>query len=83
MLLVVSMKNGCNDNEPISFSQIGLAAALVLNKLRVKTQLDEQKIDDGHGEADAGCGRNEYRDNCANNIEQGDFSVRRFNGSSR
>lgn len=48
MLLVVNMSKAANDNEPFPMISIGLAAELILNKLRVKTQLEitEQEKDE-------------------------------------
>jgi hypothetical protein len=43
MLLVVNMSKAANDNEPFAMISIGLAAELILNKLRVKAQLENEE----------------------------------------
>lgn len=39
-----------NDNDELPFTSIGLAAALILNKLRLATQLTEQEVGKGDAE---------------------------------
>lgn len=36
------MKDASNDNEPLTFTKIGLAAALVLNRLRKQAQVQNE-----------------------------------------
>jgi hypothetical protein len=53
----------------LHFQSIGLAAALILNKLRLATQIsDEQKIQNGDCEADSSQGRENKRARCGKDI---------------
>jgi hypothetical protein len=53
MLLVVNMTRAANDNEPFAMISIGLAAELILNKLRVRAQLETSEQHQKHCERDA------------------------------
>jgi hypothetical protein len=48
------MRDACNDNDELSFRSIGLAAALILNRLRLATQLEatEEQQKDRNGKTD-------------------------------
>ncbi len=47
------MKEAANDNEPFAMISIGLAAELILNKLRVRAQLETGEEHQEHSERNA------------------------------
>lgn len=49
--------NYSNDNDPDFWSSIGLQAAMIVNKLRLQTQLDSAKQENEDGEGDTNAGR--------------------------
>lgn len=64
-------KKALNDNDVFTFSRIGLAADLILNKLRLQAQLDaEQKFGDAIGQI-------ENRDSRADSEREDDAQAKR------
>jgi hypothetical protein len=46
----VDMKEAANENEPLTFTQLGLAAALVINRIRNAQTLRELQTDEKQNE---------------------------------
>ena len=75
MLLNDGMKNACNDNERDPWTSLGLATAMILNKLRCDAQLrelvkfDEQEQKQSDGNAGSGSAEKQQAEEHAKYVE--------------